>query len=133
MPTCRRTYCKFGLNLVPSYEQKTFSDNDKRGTLLLVATGMDTGTHSANSVQLNADARIYAGLFDAAETAQLPLDPARKYYVFLVRGKLQLKPALEAKIGINLSAGDAALLSNETLLALSHGQDAEVLVFDLRA
>jgi redox-sensitive bicupin YhaK (pirin superfamily) len=33
--------------------------------------------------------------------------------------------------GVALAAGDAALLDNEATLHLTHGQDAEVLVFDL--
>ena len=47
-----------------------------------------------------------------------------KCYVFLVRGALEVNGQL-------LSAGDAALLENESLLSLGRAQDAEVLVFDL--
>jgi hypothetical protein len=46
--------------------------------------------------------------------------------VFLVRGALQVN-------GQALIAGDAAMLQAESSLALSEGQDAEVLVFDLAA
>jgi redox-sensitive bicupin YhaK (pirin superfamily) len=67
---------------------------------------------------------LYAGLFDGAETASLALNPARKAYVFLVRGSVQVN-------GQQLNAGDAAMLQSEPSLALSNGQDAEVLVFDL--
>jgi redox-sensitive bicupin YhaK (pirin superfamily) len=67
---------------------------------------------------------LYAGLFDGAETASLALNPARKAYVFLVRGSVQVN-------GEQLNAGDAAMLQSEPSLALSNGQDAEVLVFDL--
>jgi redox-sensitive bicupin YhaK (pirin superfamily) len=77
-------------------------------------------------VKIHADARMYAGLFDGPENAQLPLNPARKAYVFLVRGHLQVN-------GQSLKAGDAALLQGESALSLSEGQDAEVLVFDLVA
>ena len=54
----------------------------------------------------------------------MPLAPQRKTYVHLVRGELQVN-------GQKLTSGDAALLENETRLALAHGKDAEVLVFDL--
>ena len=76
------------------------------------------------SVTIHADARLYAGLFDGAESAELALDPARKAYVFLVRGSLSVN-------GEPLQAGDAALLADEALLRLEQGADAEVLVFDL--
>ncbi len=105
-----------------SYEQKSFTDAEKRGALRLVASpdGAD------GSVTIHADASLRAGLFDGPETARLTLDPARKAYVHLVRGQLDVN-------GHNLAAGDAALLENESSLILAHGKDAEVLVFDLAA
>jgi redox-sensitive bicupin YhaK (pirin superfamily) len=103
-----------------SYEQKTFSEDAKRGSLRLVASpnGAD------GSVTIHADASLYAGLFDGDEQASITLDPSRKSYVHLVRGELQVN-------GQKLVAGDAALLVNESALALSNGKAAEVLVFDL--
>ena len=103
-----------------SYEQKTFAESDKRGKLRLVASP----DAAEGSVTLHADARLYAGLFDAAEAATLPLDPRRKTYVHLVRGELDVN-------GTTLAAGDAARLENEAALTLRNGKDAEVLVFDL--
>jgi hypothetical protein len=35
--------------------------------------------------------------------------------------------------GLALATGDAALLDNEPTIHLTHGEDAEVLVFDLAA
>ena len=76
------------------------------------------------SVTVHADAALYAGLFNGAESAELDLNPARKAYVHLVRGALEVN-------GERLSAGDAAVMAGESRLSLAHGQDAEVLVFDL--
>ena len=104
----------------PGYEQKTFADADKRGRLRLVASP----DGAEGSVTIHADASIRAGLFDGSEAATLGLDPARKAYVHLVRGRLTVNG--EALVG-----GDAALIANESLLTLSDGADAEVLVFDL--
>ena len=104
----------------PSYEQKTIPDAEKRGALRLVAS--PDGTQ--DSVQINADAKVYAGLFDGSEAAELALNPARKGYVHLVRGSLAVN-------GQRLSAGDAALLESESRIGLTDGADAEVLVFDL--
>lgn len=105
-----------------SYEQKTFAAPEKRGQLRLVASP----DAAQGSVTLHADARLYAGLFDGAESASLALNPARKSYVHLVRGELAVN-------GTPLSTGDAALIEGESQLALSAGKDAEVLVFDLAA
>ena len=106
--------------IAPSYEQKSFSDAEKRGTLRLVASP----DGAQGSVLIHADAAIYAGLLSGDETATLPMQPGRKGYVQLVRGTVMVN-------GECLKAGDAAMLENETQVSLSGGQDAEVLVFDL--
>ena len=106
----------------PGYEQKNFNAADKRGRLRLVASPDGTD----GSVTVHADARLYAGLLDGAETAELALDPQRKSYVHLVRGELEVN-------GNRLATGDAAMIQGESKLALAGGKDAEVLVFDLAA
>jgi quercetin 2,3-dioxygenase len=104
----------------PGYEQKSFPPSEKRGCLRVVAS--QDGRHG--SVTLHADASIRAGLFDTAEVATLPLDPARRCYVHLVRGGLTVN-------GHRLRGGDALKLHGETQLEIADGEDAEVLVFDL--
>jgi len=106
----------------PGYEQKHFADADKRGRLRLVASndGRD------GSLTMNADAALYAGLFDGDEAARLVLDAARKAYVHLVSGRLRVN-------GVDLGAGDAAKLSGVEQVNLDRGHAAEVLVFDLAA
>ena len=106
----------------PSYEQISVPDTDKRGALRLVASP----DGAEGSVTVHADARLYAGLFDGAEAVTLTLNPARKTWVQMVRGQLDVN-------GQTLTAGDAAALESESYLQLTGGQDAEVLVFDLAA
>ena len=106
--------------IAPGYEQKTFSETGKRGVLRLVASP----DGAQDSVLMHADARLYVGLFDGGESATLALDPARKAYVQLVRGQLDVN-------GQALHAGDALALQSESELRLSNGRMAEVLVFDL--
>ncbi len=106
----------------PSYEQKTFAEAEKRGVLRLVASP----DGAQGSVKIHADAALYAGLLDGDESVTLALNPARKTYVHLVRGALTAN-------GQALSGGDALLMEKETTLSLTHGHDAEVLVFDLAA
>ncbi|QXZ10799.1 pirin family protein [Comamonas sp. Y33R10-2] len=104
----------------PGYAQKAFSDADKRGRLCLVASQ----DGAEGSVPMNADARLYAGLFDGAESADMVLPAGRKTYVHLIRGELDVN-------GHKLTSGDAAFIENEERLSLSNAQAAEVLVFDL--
>jgi redox-sensitive bicupin YhaK (pirin superfamily) len=104
----------------PGYEQKHFDAASKRGRLRLVASpdGAD------GSVTIHQDARIYAGLFDGAERAALPLAAGRNAYLHLVRGGLTVNGTL-------LGAGDAIKASGVADLVLEKGEGAEALLFDL--
>ena len=106
--------------IAPSYEQKTFSEADKRGRLKLVASsdGRD------GSVTIHTDASLYAGLFGPGESAELELAPGRHAWVQVARGDIEVN-------GQKLVEGDGAALSEETRLSLRNGTDSEVLVFDL--
>ncbi len=104
----------------PGYEQKTFSEADKRGKLRLVLSP----DGSDGSVSIQQDARIYAGLFDGAEQARLSLAPGRLGYAHLVRGSARVN-------GQALSAGDALKLVDEAGIEIADGEGAELLVFDL--
>ena len=108
--------------IAPSYEQKTIPAEEKRGTLRLVASA----DGAQGSVTIHADAALYAGLFDGNESAELALGAARKGYVHLVRGALDVN-------GQRIGSGDAVLLDGESRIVLTNGTDAEVLVFDLAA
>jgi quercetin 2,3-dioxygenase len=104
----------------PSYEQKTFSQADKRGRLRVVASpdGRD------GSVTIHTDAVLYAGLFDEGEKAVLRLGPKRHGWVHVVRGKVRVN-------GKDLAAGDGASFSDERSISIEGGSGGEVLVFDL--
>lgn len=104
----------------PGYEQKTIPLMEKRGTLRLVASFNGEN----DSVKMNADAKIYAGLFDEGQSTTLKIDPTRKAYVHLVKGALVVNDCL-------LTTGDALMLEREDQIALSKSVQAEVLVFDL--
>jgi len=108
------------LEIEPSYEQKTIPLADKQGKLRLVASpdGKD------GSVSISADAKVYAGLFDGSQSAQMQLDPKRKAYVHLIKGSLAVN-------GQKLVGGDALLIENESALEVQDGVDAEMLFFDL--
>ena len=104
----------------PGYEQKHFDAASKRGRLVTVASS----DGREGSVTIHADATLRAGLFTAAERAELALDPQRVTYVHLVRGGLRVNDN-------PLQGGDALRLEHETKLVLESGDNAEVLVFDL--
>ena len=104
----------------PSYEQKAFTEQDKRGRLRLVASpdGRD------GSVTVHSDVMLYAGQFDGSESAELALSGGRHAWIHVARGKVRVN-------GRELSAGDGASLSDEKSVKIDGGKDGEVLVFDL--
>jgi quercetin 2,3-dioxygenase len=106
--------------LAPSYQQKSFSDADKRARLCPVASpGGEAG-----SVQLHADVRLYAGAFEVGEVAELALAKGRGAWVQVARGEMQVN-------GQALAAGDGLAAVDEDTLLLQGVRAAEVLVFDL--
>jgi quercetin 2,3-dioxygenase len=106
--------------IAPSYEEKRFEPAEKRGTLRLIASP----DRAEGSVLIHQDARVYAGLFDAGESAALALAPRRRGYVHVVRGDIDVN-------GRSLHAGDALKISGEDEIRLENGRGAEALVFDL--
>jgi redox-sensitive bicupin YhaK (pirin superfamily) len=104
----------------PSYEEKRFPVEEKRGRLRLIASPDRTD----GSVLIHQDARVYAGLFDGEETATLNINPGRKIYVHVARGTVTAN-------GTVLNGGDALKLTDTEELVLKQGKEAEVLVFDL--
>jgi redox-sensitive bicupin YhaK (pirin superfamily) len=104
----------------PSYEERHFSAQERRGRLQLIASP----DRAQRSVLIHQDARVYAGLFDAAETATLEVAPGRRLYLHVARGQISAN-------GVTLAAGDALKLTDTSTLLLRDAGAAEVLVFDL--
>jgi redox-sensitive bicupin YhaK (pirin superfamily) len=104
----------------PSYEEKRFPEEEKRGRLRLIASP----DKADGSVLIHQDARVYVGLFDGTETATLRVKPDRRIYVHIARGAVTAN-------NVALSAGDALKLTETETLELKQGKQAEVLVFDL--
>jgi len=104
----------------PSYEEKRFSTEEKRGRLRMIASP----DQADGSVLIHQDARVYAGLFDDTETATLKVQSGRRIYVHVARGAVTAND-------VALNSGDALKVTDKTELVLKQGSQAEVLVFDL--
>lgn len=105
----------------PRYQQQHFTPEEKRGRLRLIISPEGTD----GSLSVRQDARVYAGLFDGEEKAELTLAEDRYAYVHVAQGSITLN-------GQKLVEGDGVRVRNERTLALTEGDNAEVLVFDLR-
>jgi redox-sensitive bicupin YhaK (pirin superfamily) len=105
----------------PGYEQKTFDDAGKRGRLRLVASrdGRD------DSLQVHADADVYAGVLDKGDRAELALGRGRGAWVQVARGGAVVN-------GQTLAEGDGARIDGEPTVAIDGvAGGGELLVFDL--
>jgi hypothetical protein len=106
--------------IAPSYEQARVDAAAKRGTLALLAAPAGQG----GAVAIHQDARLYAGLFDGAESAVHAVAPGRRAYVHVARGAANVN-------GAPLGAGDAVRIEDEAEVRIDAARDAEVLLFDL--
>jgi redox-sensitive bicupin YhaK (pirin superfamily) len=104
----------------PSYEQKAFPDEEKRGKLRLIA-GPD-GNDGA--VTIHQDARLYVTLLAPGQQVTHGLAKGRYAWLQVAKGSVQLNGKL-------LKQGDGAAISDEQKLVIQGIEDAEVLLFDL--
>jgi redox-sensitive bicupin YhaK (pirin superfamily) len=106
--------------LKPVYDQKNFSEAEKRGKLRLVASP----DGREGSVKIRQDNELYATLLSAGETVKHELKKNRHAYVQVARGSVKLN-------GAELGEGDGAAISAEKSLEITGVKEAEVLLFDL--
>ena len=104
----------------PSYEQKQFAEEEKRGRLRLIASP----DAADGSVIIHQDARLYATILDAGAEVTHELAPARHAWVQVVGGEVEVN-------GRRLGASDGAAVSEEEAVRLKAVAEAELLLFDL--
>ena len=104
------------------YEQKHFSDDEKRGKLRVVISpdGAD------GSLRIEQDARMYATVLDPVSKVRHAFGPGRRAWLHVARGSATVN-------GTELVAGDGAAIEGETAIELASSASGEVLLFDLPA
>ncbi len=107
--------------IAPRYDQKAFTDAEKRGKLRLVGSkdGRD------GSLVIHQDVDLYATLLNTGEEVAHGFKPGRNGWVQVARGKATVN-------GEQVQAGDGIALKAESKVTIKADADgAEVLVFDL--
>jgi redox-sensitive bicupin YhaK (pirin superfamily) len=104
----------------PSYEQKAFPNDEKRGKLRLIASpdGAD------GSVTIHQDAKLYVSLLSPGQEVRHELGKGRHAWLQVAKGAVDLN-------GKKMAQGDGAGVSDEAALTIKGLEDAEVLLFDL--
>jgi redox-sensitive bicupin YhaK (pirin superfamily) len=106
--------------LEPSYEQKAFPANEKRGQLRLV--GSRDGRDS--SVTIHQDVDLYVTLLTDNQTVTHDLAAGRKGWVQVARGKVLANDQ-------RLNPGDGVAVEGPCVITLTGTFDTEVLLFDM--
>lgn len=104
----------------PGYEQKAFTDDEKRNQLRLVASrdGRD------GSITVHQDLALYASLLDQGAWVTHRPAPGRRAWIQLAGGAVTVN-------GQPVSAGDGLAISDEMEITVSATEAAEFLLFDL--
>jgi quercetin 2,3-dioxygenase len=108
--------------LPSGYEQKNFSDAEKRGKLRLVASP----DGEEGSVRIQQDARMFATLLENGETVSHTFARGRNGWLHVARGTAQVN-------GTPLQAGDGVAIDGEEQISISSPDRGEVILFDLAA
>jgi redox-sensitive bicupin YhaK (pirin superfamily) len=107
-------------DLQPGYEQKAFSEDERRGQFRLIASNEGR----EGSVRLNQDVNLFASILDAGQEVEHTMDPARYGWIQVARGSISVN-------GENTGQGDGVVVVAESSLKIKAQEGAEVLLFDL--
>ena len=108
------------LNLEPGYEQKAFSEEERRGQLRLIAS---TGGRDG-SVTVRQDVNVYASILDAGQTVTAPTEQTRYGWIQVARGSVSVN-------GERGEQGDGLIAVGESSLEIAADETSEILLFDL--
>jgi redox-sensitive bicupin YhaK (pirin superfamily) len=107
--------------LLPSYEQKNFSEGEKLGKLRLIASR----DGRENSVTIHQDVNLYSTLLNGDHKITYHIADHRCIWVQIVKGSILLNDRV-------LSSGDGAAIIEEKNIILKGDSDrAELLLFDM--
>ena len=108
------------VGLEPGYEQKAFTEDERRGRLRLIASedGRD------GSVEVHQDVSLFASVLSAGDEVEHTMDQQRYAWIQVARGSVEVN-------GETANQGDGVIAVGESSLRIRAQQDAEVLLFDL--
>ena len=109
------------MELEPSYEQKAFSDEERRGQLRLIASedGRD------GSVTVHQDVSLFASILDAEQEVTREMDPKRYAWIQVAKGAISVN-------GEKGNQGDGLVITGESQLTIRAEELGEILLFDLQ-
>lgn len=106
--------------LPPSVEQKVFTKEDRTDRLLRVISG-----EAGDSVLVHQDASVFVSALTRGRSVIHSFAPDGGAYLYVISGELRLGDA-------ELGTGDAAKIEAEPRIELEAGEDAELLMVEVR-
>lgn len=107
-------------DLPAGYEQKAFTEDERRGRMRLVAS--EDGREG--SVTIQQDARLYAVILEPGSETDHKFAAGRYGWAQVARGNVELN-------GVAMNQGDGAAIRDEDTIKLVAKDQSEVLLFDL--
>lgn len=107
-------------NIAPSYQQKHFSEDELKNRFRVVISP----DGAEDSLRINQDARMLAGRFDDGASAELAIEPERRYWVQIAKGAVEIN-------GKMTEAGDGVAIEDEGSIMIRAAAESEILLFDL--
>ena len=108
------------VGLEPGYEQKAFTEEERRGRLKLIAS--EDGTDG--SVLVHQDVKLFASIIPSGEQVEYTMDQQRYAWIQVARGAVSVN-------GEKADQGDGVIVAGESNLRIKAEENAEVLLFDL--
>jgi len=108
------------VGLDPSYEQKAFTEDDRRNNLRLIASS----DGKEGSVVIHQDASLYASIIEQGANVTHLMPETRYGWLQVARGAVDVN-------GEPADQGDGAVIVGESKIEIAAREPAEILLFDL--
>jgi redox-sensitive bicupin YhaK (pirin superfamily) len=108
------------VGLEPSYEQKAFAEDERRGQLRLIASGDGRD----GSVTVHQNVSVFASILGEGASIRRDMDQTRYGWIQVARGEIVVN-------GQHAGHGDGAIAMGESSLEIVAEKSAEILLFDL--
>ena len=105
----------------PSWGSRPFPKGDRSGRWVTLASGRDG---DADALPIRADARVLGATVKAGETIEYALDAGRLAYLVPAVGAVEVD-------GVRVDARDGAAIRDESRIAITALEDAEVVLVDV--
>jgi redox-sensitive bicupin YhaK (pirin superfamily) len=108
------------IDLQPGYEQKAFTEDERRGEMRLIAS--EDGREG--SVEVHQDITLFASILAAGQEVKHSMDQTRYGWIQVARGSISVN-------GERAEQGDGVVVVAEPELTIRAQEPTELLLFDL--